>query len=155
MTTQPAASLKAHALKLLAQREHSRAELRRKLLHAAKTGAAADDVAVQVDALIDWLTANRWFDEGRFVEARVHAREARYGNRRIEAELAQHGVTLDAQAAAALHASELMRAREVWRKRFGVSPDTAAARAKQMRFLAGRGFTPDVIRRVIAGTDDD
>jgi regulatory protein len=155
VTAQPAASLKARALKLLAQREHSRAELRRKLVHAATTGAAADDAAAEVDAVIEWLAANRWFDEGRFVEARVHAREARYGNRRIEAELAQHGVTLGDQAAAALRASELSRAREVWRKRFGASPSTAAERAKQMRFLAARGFTPDVIRRAIAAADDD
>jgi regulatory protein len=47
--------------------------------------------------------------------------------------------------------SELDRAREVWRKKFGTAPVDAAEKAKQIRFLQSRGFTPEVIRRAIAG----
>ncbi|MBM3409617.1 MAG: recombination regulator RecX, partial [Betaproteobacteria bacterium] len=51
----------------------------------------------------------------------------------------------------ALKASEFDRALEVWRKRFGEPPDSRESRARQMRFLAGRGFAPEVIRRVVGG----
>jgi regulatory protein len=53
-----------------------------------------------------------------------------------------------------LRGTELARAREVWRRKFGVPPQEAAERARQMRFLAGRGFSGDVVRRVVSGADD-
>ena len=182
----PPLSLKARALQWLAQREHSRTELRRKLLRAARqraqraaalaeAGAPGDagespvgedppepvDPAPEIEALLDWLTAHRYLSDVRFVESRVHARASRYGQRRIAQELAQHGASLDADTARQLAASEFDRARSVWRRKFGGAPAAdAAGRAKQMRFLAGRGFAPDVIRRVVrdegrgAGDDD-
>ena len=54
-----------------------------------------------------------------------------------------------------LKATEHERALAVWRKKFGVPPVDAQAAAKQMRFLAARGFGGDVIRRVVGGTNDD
>ena len=146
-----APSLKARALQWLAQRDHSRAELRRKLLHQLQPDDADEGGAARVDELLDWLAAHKYLDERRFVESRVHARAGRFGNRRIASELKQHGVTLDASTASMLHASELARAREVWAKRFAAAPAGAAERAKQMRFLAGRGFSSEVIRRVVRG----
>ncbi|HVK34008.1 MAG TPA: recombination regulator RecX [Burkholderiaceae bacterium] len=159
----PPLSLRARALQWLSQREHSRLELRRKLLRAARqrdADAAADDTeaidrGAEVDALLDWLVANRYLSEARFVESRVHARSARFGNRRIAQELAQHGAELDAGTAEQLKASELGRARAVWQRKFGAEPADAAARAKQMRFLAGRGFSAEVIRRVLRGAEAD
>jgi len=159
----PPLSLKARALQWLSQREHSRLELRRKLLRAARQrdaeaateGAEPAAPGPEVDALLDWLAANRYLSEARFVESRVHARSARFGNRRILQELAQHGTELDAGTAEQLKASELGRARAVWQRKFGAAPAAdVAARAKQMRFLAGRGFSAEVIRRVIRGTDE-
>jgi regulatory protein len=92
----------------------------------------------------------------RFVEARVHARAARYGNVRIRQELAQHGAAIDPATAEQLKGSELARARAVWARKFGGETATdAAGRARQMRFLAGRGFSADVIRRVIKGDGED
>ena len=157
----PQRSLKARALQWLAQREHSRGELRRKLLpHAralAALGAEADAPA-QVEALLDWLEANRHLSEQRFVESRVNARAARYGNRRITQELAQHGVALDAGTAHELAASEQQRAREVWAKKFGQPAADAAGRAKQARFMTARGFSAEAVRRVLreagSATDD-
>lgn len=153
-------NLKARALRWLAQREHSRAELRAKLLRrlraeAGDAGFAADAAAAQVDELLDWLAAHRYLDEARFVEARVAARSARFGNRRIEGELRQHGAALDPAGAAALRASEAARAREVRARRFGAAPADAAARARQARFLAGRGFSSDAIRQALLGPADD
>jgi regulatory protein len=158
-------SLKARALQWLAQREHSRTELRRKLLrlarqraldHADGRGAEAVteavDTATEVDALLDWLVAQRYLSDMRFVESRVNARAARYGNLRIRQELERHGAALDAVTSERLKASELARARAVWARKYGDAPATQAAeRARQMRFLAGRGFSADVIRQVIRG----
>lgn len=146
-------TLKAKALQWLARRDHSRAELRRKLLRW-RDGQDECDGEARVDEVLDWLAANRVLDERRFVESRVHARVGRFGNRRIENELKQHGVALDASAAAQLRASELARAREVRTKRFGALPNDAAARIKQMRFLAGRGFSSDAIRRALRDDGD-
>ena len=152
-------SLKGRALAWLAQREHSRGELRAKLLrHLAQAdsqGEAADPEAV-VDPLLDWLEQHRYLSDARFVEGRVNARAARYGNLRIRHELSRHGVELTPDAEQQLRDSELSRAREVWRRKFGAEAAAdAAARARQMRFLAARGFSADIIRKVVRGTDDD
>jgi regulatory protein len=159
----PPASLKARALQWLAQREHSRLELRRKLLRAARpsddgdaTASDGPDPQLEVDALLDWLVAHRHLSEARFVETRVHAREARFGQRRIAQELKQHGTSLDADTAERLRESEFDRARAVWVRKFGSAPPAdTASRARQMRFLAARGFAADVIRRVVKGGDVD
>jgi len=155
-------SLKGRALMWLSQREHSRSELRRKLLARLRAEAAAgagpldaSDAAAQVDALLDWLEVNLYLSEARFAESRVHARAARFGTLRIAQELSRHGVALEGEALQQLRDSELPRARAVWARKFGVPAGSPAERAKQMRFLAGRGFSGDVIRRVVQGADDE
>jgi regulatory protein len=148
-------SLKARALRWLAQREHSRTELRRKLLpHAIAEAADAQAAAARVDALLDALEQQRHLSNERFVESRVQARAARVGVRRIEAELAEHRLALPAELGAVLSASELERARAVWSRRFGAPAADAAGRAKQIRFLVGRGFAADIVRRVVRGADE-
>jgi regulatory protein len=117
----------------------------------ADPAALVEAHAAQVDTLLDWLQAERYLSEARFVESRVHARASRYGNRRIQQELAQHGVVLPAESAQALKDSELARAREVWARKYGEVGSDAAERARQARFLAARGFSPEVIRRVVQG----
>nr|WP_316641465.1 regulatory protein RecX [uncultured Roseateles sp.] len=177
-------SLKARAIALLAQREHSRSELQRKLLRIARQQdekerqarreAGADEAAdadadvesdddapasvnhaEAVEALLDWLQANRYLSEARFVESRINARAQRYGNLRIRQELSQHGVAPDAASQQALKDSEFDRARQVWQRKFGEIATEPAALAKQMRFLAGRGFSPEVIRKVVRGFEDE
>jgi regulatory protein len=152
-------SLRARALQWLAQREHSHSELRRKLLpHAVAEAQAAADAgapvaelapAARVDALLDWLEAHDYLSHERFVEARVHARASRFGNLRIRQELKQHQVTLPAEAAQALKDTELQRACAVLARKFAEPPSNQAERAKQARFLAGRGFSPEVIARAL------
>ncbi len=161
------ATLKAKALACIAQREHSRVELRRKLLaHVDKLQRQADSAPAidadrprpaeqEVDELLDWLVAKDLLSTSRFVETRIQARASRFGNLRIRHELAQHGVELDLTAAADLKRSEVARARVVWAKRFAAVAVDAAGRAKQTRFLAARGFSADVVRRVVAGDDAD
>jgi len=172
MRARPRPSLKARAIALLAQREHSRAELRRKLLARLSADARADagaagvrdamsegelppDPAATVDELLDWLEAHDYLSVARFTESRVNARAARFGSERIRHELAQHGVTLDPQALRALKDGELVRARAIWMRKFKSPATDAAGRAKQARFLAARGFSSEVIRRVVAGMSAD
>lgn len=175
----PPLSLKGRALQWLAQREHSRLELRRKLLRVVRAGyrvgparaaetlperSPADDHA-EVDAVLDWLQTHHYLSDERFVESRVHARSARFGNMRIRQEMSQHGVVLTPALIGELRDSEKSRAMEVRERKFGGPPVTLGDRARQARFLAGRGFSADVIWAVLreagsavadrAASDDD
>ncbi len=156
----PPLSLQARALGWLAQREQSRSELRRKLLRAAlqtqdTEAEPADDIAGQIERLLDALQAQGLLSEERFVESRVRVRAPGLGTRRIQMELARHGLKLTAQPLQQLRDSELQRATQLWQRRFGASAQDARERARQMRFLAGRGFSGEVIRRVLAIQDDE
>ena len=197
----PAPSLKIQAITWLSNREHSRQELREKLLASVRRRenerrkerqAIADaealedpgaddafangiddafrpaagampatpdadspevDPAAEVDALLDWLEAQGYLSDARFVESRVHARSGRQGTSAIRHELARHGLTLDEAQAAALRGTEFARAKAVWDRKFGALAADAKERARQARFLAARGFAADVVRRVVGGDD--
>lgn len=137
-------SLKGRALKLLAGREHSRRELERKLAqHEQEPG--------QLKTALDELQARGFIDEQRVVESVLNRRAPRLGAGRVRQELQAKGLDAErvALAVASLKASEVERARAVWRKKFGELPQDAAGHAKQARFLAARGFGGEVIRRVL------
>ncbi len=139
-------SLKGRALRLLAGREHSRAELQRKLsAHETEPGELAK--------ALDELEAKGFINEQRVLESVLHRRSARLGAARVRQELQAKGLDPQAVAAAvaSLQGSEEARAREVWRKKFGEPPRDAAERGKQMRFLLTRGFGSEVVRRVLRG----
>ena len=167
----------------LAQREHSRAELRRKLIAyaqrserierdqrrraAVSAGAAVNDAGggpcteaaeceagpgasvAAIEALLDWLQARRYLCDERFAESRVHARIDRFGHARIRLELAQHGVALAPDAAQRLRETEYERARALWARKYVGAANDASNRSRQSRFLAGRGFSAEVIGRVL------
>lgn len=149
-------SVKGRALRYLAQREHSRAELERKL--ARHVDDLADAPArQQISAALDDLAAKGLLSDARAAESVLRSEGARYGLRRLKQTLQGKGLgaELVATTLQAARATELERAREVWLRRFGAPPADAAERARQIRFLAGRGFGGDVIRRVVQGADDD
>jgi regulatory protein len=143
-------SLKGRALRLLSSREHSRLELERKL---QQYEVAPGELAVALDD----LQAKGFISEQRVIESVVNRRAAKLGAARIKQELQAKGLTPDAiaQAVSDLRTSELARAREVWRKKFVDQPQDASERARQMRFLASRGFAGDTIHRVVSGGEDD
>lgn len=143
-------SLKGRALKLLAAREHSRSELEKKL-------ASHEEVPGELAQALDELQVKGFISEQRVVESVLHRRAARLGTGRVKQELQAKGISAEVMADAidALRQTEVERAREVWRKKFGEPAADAAGRAKQMRFLAARGFGADAIRRVVSGADDD
>jgi regulatory protein len=143
-------SLKGRALRLLSQREHSRAELERKLApHEQEPGELAK--------ALDELQARDFINDGRAIESVVHRRAGKLGAARVKQELAAKGLSGEAvaEAMARLKDSELDRAREVWRKKFGTAPQDAQERSKQVRFLITRGFAAEVVRRVVQGADED
>lgn len=144
-------SLRERALKLLARREHSRAELARKL------SAHAEDPA-EIEKVLDDCERRGWLSEQRVVEQRVHTLRKRFGARRIEQDLRQKGISGEAVATALadLKSGELDAAREVWRRKFGGRlPRSPADRARQVRFLQGRGFELEVVLKIIKGGEDD
>jgi regulatory protein len=143
-------SLKGRALRLLAGREHSRAELEKKL-------AAHETEPGELQRALDDLQAKGFISEQRVVDSVLHRRAARLGTARLKQELQAKGIGAEAVADAvqALRGTELERAREVWRRKFGEPAADAAGRAKQMRFLATRGFAGETIRRVLGGEDTD
>ncbi|MBL8313647.1 MAG: recombination regulator RecX [Rubrivivax sp.] len=149
-------SIKGRALRYLAQREHSRAELERKLSRAVQDQPLASARA-QIGAALDELAAQGLLSEARTAQSVLDSQGRRFGTRRLRQTLQSKGLAPELVAGMLQQArlTELERAREVWRRRFGRPPADAAERARQMRFLAGRGFESDIIRRVVAGADDE
>jgi regulatory protein len=143
-------SLKGRALRLLAGREHSRAELEKKL-------AVHEEAPGELQNALDELQAKGFISEQRVVESVVNRRAARLGAGRVKQELQAKGISAElvADAVERLRGTETERAREVWRKEFGAPAADAAGRARQVRFLASRGFGGEAIRRVVAGGEDD
>ena len=143
-------SLRERALRLLARREHSRAELAKKLQVHSRPG---DDL----EALLDDLSRRKLLSDERYAESRAHALSRKFGAARIAHELRARGLDKDLadKASKTARATELERAREVWRRKFRSAPRTREERARQMRFLQSRGFSFDAIRAVVTGADED
>ena len=144
-------SLKGRALRLLAGREYSRTELERKL-------APHEETPGQLAGVLDELQAKDFISEARVVESVINRRSARFGAARIRHELLNKGLdaTRVADAVLALKETELARARDIWQRRFGSPAADARERARQARFLMARGFSGEVVRRVLrAGFDEE
>ena len=122
---------------------------------APDAGLELTDPEAAVDQLLDWLAANKYLSEERFVESRVNARSRKQGALLIKLELSRHGLTLEPEQAAQLRETEFVRAQALWQRKFGAIATDAGLRAKQARFLAARGFAADVVRRIVGGRDDD
>ena len=146
----PQLSLKGRALRYLSQREHSRAELQRKLARHAEEPA-------EVTRVLDELEQRGFIDHQRVADSVVHRKAGRLGALRIRQELRAKGIepALVATALETIRATELERARDVWRRKFGAVAMDAGGRARQARFLAARGFDAEVIRAVVLGRGDD
>ena len=144
-------------MQYLARREYSRAELRGKLLPHVQTEEGGEtEPPAALDALLDDLTARGWLSDARAATQWVHAKRSRFGTQRITHELRQKGIAEDLIGAElpALKESELETARNVWQRKFGILPQDAKEKARQMRFLQSRGFGFDVIFRVLRSDPD-
>ena len=137
-------SLKGRAMRLLARREHSREELRRKL--AAKA-AEGDDL----EAVLDELAARGWLSDARYAEQAIRAKARRFGPRKLAHYLKAHGVADEAIAAGLRAAGEdgASNLEGVWKSKFRKAPCDERERARQARFLQGRGFALEDICRFL------
>ncbi|MFO0121348.1 MAG: regulatory protein RecX [Inhella sp.] len=156
------AQLRARALACLALREHSRAELHRKLLRALQRAAdlaqpdtrqdTLQDADATVAALLDALTEQGLLSEARYIDSRLRTRAPRLGARRLSAELAQQGLRPEGDTWAQVQATEAERAQSLLHRRFGdAPPPDPKERARRVRFLVARGFATDLALRLVEG----
>jgi regulatory protein len=144
MVTRNEPSLRARALRLLARREHSREELRRKLCAHAQEG---EDVTM----VLDDLAARGWLSDARFAEQTARAKARRFGPLKVAHYLKGRGLGDELIAAGMKAAGADGRAsiEAIWRSRFRELPVDEREKARQVRFLQGRGFPLDEIFRFL------
>jgi regulatory protein len=144
-TATPADALRARALRLLARREYARAELRERL---ARAGGERSDV----EQVLDALERDGYLSDARFAEMLVAQKAGRFGRRAIVHALRERGVAAQASSDA-LEAlagrDEIDEARMLLARRFPDAPDDDRERAKQVRFLLGRGYALSIALRVV------
>lgn len=139
--------LEIRALRFLAQREHSRRELERKLSSPANTQLSAEAVDI-----LDKLEQQGFLSEKRAAEQIARTRRTRFGSQRIVHELKTKGIDdrLIGDILPALKETELETALNIWRKKFAQPPATREERAKQIRFMMNRGFSMETIQHVLS-----
>jgi regulatory protein len=143
-------SLRERALRHLARRDHSRAELARKL--------AGHGEAAEVEAVIERMAELGLQSDSRYAEAFVRSRAARFGSNRLRSELSRRGVDrelIDEAIAGECVESEADRARAILHSRFSAAPADAREWARQARFLQARGFAPELIRKLLKEPHDE
>lgn len=143
-------------MQYLARREYSRTELAAKLRPYAIVENDFEQIQpVDLEELLDNLTASGWLSDERAATQLLHARRPRFGMQRITHEMRQKGISdeLIEQALPELKDSELATARDVWQRKFGTLPTDAKEKARQMRFLQSRGFSMDAIFKVLRSSE--
>ncbi|AIL32739.1 recombination regulator RecX [Basilea psittacipulmonis] len=139
-------SLFARAISLLSKREYSEHELRKKL-----APYSTDDPAL-LEEVIQRLKEHHWQSDKRFINDYITNKSTRWGTRKILYELEKHQIDDEtlSELKETLKETEFERAYEVWKKKFkDTLPETPQEWAKQARFLASRGFSQDVIIKIL------
>jgi len=135
------AELKARALRHLVRREHSRAELVRKLAPHAESEAA-------LNAVVDLLLSKKQLSDERFAEERARSLSRKYGSTKIRQDLKERGVA-DEIVERVSAEGDLERASAILQRKYREAATTREERAKRARFLQSRGFSYEVINRVL------
>ena len=147
MPKQQAPSLMGRALRYLSRREHSRHELRKKLLPYAESD-------VELDELMTKLEAQSWLSDERFAESLIRRKSERYGSLKIVDELKHQGIEGDSllEIKERLKITDAMRAWELWQRKFdSVVTKDPKEKSKQMRYLVSKGFPLSVVIKIIDG----
>jgi len=139
--------LKVRALRYLARREHSRAELARKLVPYAESAQA-------LAALLDELAGRKQLSDERYAETRAHWLARKYGAAKIRADLKAHGIA-DAIAERVSSEGEDERARAILARKYRQPATTREEKARRARFLQSRGFSFETIHRALALAESD
>lgn len=150
MTQRPPSSntqaLRQRALRLLATREHSRAQLLRKLEQSQarrkRIGAARPPASDDIARIVQELAEAGWQSDARYAEALVRRLTGQASRRFIQNKLAEVGIARDVAetALAELDQDDATAAAELWQRRFGAPPRDEKDRRRQIRFLLARGF---------------
>lgn len=138
--------LKVRALRFLARREHSRAELARKLAPHAESPASLETVLSE-------LAIKRQLSDERYADARSNWLARKYGAARIRQDLKAHGVA-DAMIERVSGEGDLDRAKAILARKYHEPATTREEKAKRARFLQGRGFSMDVIQKLVLRSED-
>jgi regulatory protein len=134
--------LRRRAIGLLARREYSRAELARKL--------AADGTQEEIDTVLAHLQNEGLLSDARCADAYLRSHADRFGAARLRQDLRLKGIGDElAETQLATLPDEIGRARAVWARKFDAAPRDAREWARQARFLQGRGFAAETIRRLL------
>lgn len=149
MTEKPdtPAQLKVRALRYLMRREHSRAELARKLAPHAESPSA-------LQCVLNELEEKRQLSDQRYAEARAHRLSRKYGAARIRHDLKAHGVA-DAVVDRVSSQGDLDKAKAILARKYRQAPTSREESAKRARFLQSRGFSYDTIRSALRVDDDE
>ena len=141
--------LKVRALRYLARREHSRAELARKLAPHAESPAS-------LEAVLNELGAKRQLSDERYAEVRTHWLARKYGAGKIRQDLKAHGVA-DAVIERVSAEGDYDRAKAILARKYREPATTREEKARRGRFLQSRGFSYDIIVRVLKpeGNEND
>ena len=159
-------SLKARALRLLSLREYSRKGLAAKLtesetrwskLSGEQAEQTSESKKSQIEAVLDDFEARGWLSDERFAEALVRRRSERYGIRKIADELERAGVDSkkSARLLGDLKETEFQRAYDLWTRKYGALALDQKERARQYRFLASKGFSSEIVAKIIGGQIPD
>ena len=135
------AELKARALRHLVRREHSRAELARKLAPHAESEEA-------LNAVLDVLLSRKQLSDERFAEERARSLSRKYGAAKIRQDLKSKGIAEEIVNSISSE-GEVERAKAIVARKYREPAVTREERARRARFLQGRGFSYDVIRRAL------
>jgi len=138
--------LKVRALRYLARREHSRDELARKLAPHAESSQALEGV-------LDELAQRKQLSDDRYAETRAHWLSRKYGAAKIRQDLKEHGVA-DAVIERVSAEGDLETARAILARKYRTPVSTREEKAKRARFLQSRGFSYEIIRKVLSTGDE-
>ncbi len=169
MTDKPAkpvtfARLLDRATRILAMRDHSEAEFRRKIMQTAARAALrneeqAEEIPAELlEQLVAWCYEHQWLDDVRFAQRFVVSRSRKgYGPQRIRMELTQKGIGREL-AETALAEAEIdwsAHAFDVAERKFGLPlPTEWKEKARVQRYLQAKGFFMEDIQSIFRNYSD-
>lgn len=152
------------AMRILGQRDHSRAELSRKLQQSAQRAAWAQKKEPEIiteallEQVLDWCQESGWLNDERFTDRFIQSRSRKgFGSQRVRLELAQKGIdreTIDI-AMEETDVDWAACAAQLAERKFGHPlPTEWKEKAKVLRYLQSKGFQTDDIQSIFRNFDD-
>ena len=143
-------NLKAKILDLLSRRDYSYRELQTKLQKYS------DDLEL-IKRLLDEMVAKKFINEERYIENFIYTKSKKFGSQKVKY-LLQNKVndqSLVNQIYAESQIDEFKLAQQIWQRKFASPATESKERAKQIRFMLSRGFSLELILKLMAITLED